>query len=145
MLTRWAAVVPHNGLYSRVFSAILCGVMKRWSVRQIVVSFLVVFVAAGMGLAVGQASGMAAKMAVMSEMTASHDGDCQACPDQPVDSAVKAMACGNVCAAPAVAPLPLAAIVPTGEKAAPFAGGDLLLVGRALQPDPDPPRTSDIG
>ncbi|WP_240545112.1 hypothetical protein [Sinorhizobium fredii] len=88
---------------------------------------------------------MAAKMAVMSEMAAADHGDCQDCPEQPADSAMKAMACGNVCAAPVVAPLPIAALVPTGEKAAPFAVGDLLVDGRALPPDPDPPRTSYIG
>ncbi|WP_041410226.1 hypothetical protein [Sinorhizobium fredii] len=119
--------------------------MKHVSVRQLVVLLLAVFVAAGMGLAVGQASGMAAKMAVMSKMAALDHGDCQDCPNQPADSAMKAMACGNVCAAPVVAPLPIVAIVPTGEKAAPFAVGDLLLNGRASPPDPDPPRTSDIG
>ncbi|MEY9629010.1 hypothetical protein [Sinorhizobium fredii] len=130
---------------SREFGAILSGVMKHVSVRQLVVLLLAIFVAAGMGLAVGQASGMAAKMAVMSEMAASDHGDCQDCPDQPADSAMKAMACGNVCAAPVVAPLPVAAVVPTGEKPAPFAVGDLLLNGRGSPPDPDPPRTSDIG
>ena len=145
MLTRWAAAVPHHGLYSRVFGAILSGVMKHVSVRQLVVLLLAAFVAVGMGLAVGQASGMAAKMAVMSEMAASDHGDCQDCPEQAADSAIKAMACGNVCAASVVAPLPIVALVPAGEKAAPFSAGDLLLNGRVLLPDPDPPRTSDIG
>lgn len=145
MLTPRPGGVTHHGLYLREFGAILSGAMKHVSFRQLVIVFLAVLVAAGMGLAVGQASGMAAKMAVMSEMAASDHGDCQDCPEQPADSAIKAMACGNVCAAPVVAPLPVVVLLPIGEKVASFAAGGLLLNGRALAPDPDPPRTSDIG
>jgi len=142
MLTRSVYSGAHRGLYSRRFGAILSA-MKRWSVRQLGLVFLATFVAAGMGLSVAQASGMAAKMATMSEMAMSDQGECQDCPDQP--GGLKAMACGNVCAAPAVAPLPIATLVPIGEKPASAGARDPLLVGRALQPDPDPPRTSDIG
>ncbi|MBP1882442.1 hypothetical protein [Sinorhizobium mexicanum] len=73
----------------------------------------------------------------------SEHGDCQDCPDQP--DGMKAMACGNVCAAAVIAPLPLAALVPHGEKPASVLAPDLSLDGRTLSPDPDPPRTSDIG
>lgn len=119
--------------------------MRHRLARQFVALLLAALVAAGMGLSAAQASGMAAKMATISEMGMSVHGDCQDCPDGSADRGMKAMACGTVCAAPAVAPLPIAALVPTGEKATPFAVGDLPLNGRALPPDPDPPRTSDIG
>ncbi|MCV9960311.1 hypothetical protein OIU34_00210 [Pararhizobium sp. BT-229] len=82
----------------------------------------------------------------MSEMDMSDHGDCQDCPDQPGDNGMKAMACGNVCAAPVLATLPVAAVpVLVGEKAASIVARDPLLHGRALPPDPYPPRTSDIG
>jgi len=118
--------------------------MKLWSVRQLVTSFLAVFVAAGMSLSVAHASGMAARMAMMSDMVMSGHGDCPDCPDQP-DNGMKAMACANACAAPVVAPLPLAAVVPAGDKPISVAAPDLFLDGRSLPPDPAPPRTSDIG
>jgi hypothetical protein len=127
------------------FGAIVSAVMKHCSVRQLVLLLLTVFVAAGMGLSVAQASGMAAKMATMSDMAMSDEGDCQACPDQAGDSGLKAMACGNICAAPVVAPLPTAAFIPHGEKPTSDAALASLLIGRALPPDPYPPRTSDIG
>ncbi|PDT75452.1 hypothetical protein [Sinorhizobium sp. BJ1] len=117
--------------------------MKRWSVRQLGLLLLATFVAAGMGLSVAQASGMTAKMATMSEMAMSDQGDCQDCPDQP--GGLKAMACGNVCAAPAVAPLPAAVLVPAGQKPASVAARHRQLTASAWPPDPDPPRTCDIG
>ena len=118
--------------------------MKHRSVRQLVLVLLAVFVAAGMGLSVAQASGMTARMATMSDMTMPDHGDCQGCPDQPGDGGMKAMACGSVCAAPVIAPLPLATALPAGESLAFVAALDLFLNGRTLPPDPDPPRTSDI-
>jgi hypothetical protein len=123
----------------------LVGAMKRWSARQVVTFLLAVFVAAGMGLSIAQASGMAARMATMSDMAMPDHGDCQGCPDQPGDGGMKAMACVNACAAPVIAPLPLAAVVPAGEKPTSVAAPDLFLDGRFLPPDPAPPRTSDIG
>ncbi|QFI68680.1 hypothetical protein EKH55_3806 [Sinorhizobium alkalisoli] len=44
-----------------------------------------------------------------------------------------------------VSPLPTVAFVPPVDDPASEAIRDPLLVGRALQPDPDPPRTSDLG
>lgn len=89
---------------------------------------------------------MAARMATMPDMIMSdmEHGDCQGCPDQP-DGGMKAMACGNVCAAPLIAPLPLASVVPDGEKPAEVNAAVPFLDGQTLPPDPDPPRTSDIG
>jgi hypothetical protein len=97
-----------------------------------------------MGLSAAQASGMAARMARMADMAMSDHGGCQDCPEQSGDSGMKGMACGNVCAAPVIAPLPLAATVPAGRKLAFEVAPDLFLNGRTLPPDPDPPRTSDI-
>ncbi|MBK5571756.1 MAG: hypothetical protein I8N66_35950 [Ensifer sp. SSB1] len=117
--------------------------MKRWSVRQLGLFFLAVFVAAGMSLSVAQASSMAAKMATMAEMTMSDHGDCQDCPDQA--GAMKAMACGKLCAAPVVAPLPTAIHIPAGDRLAPVAAREPFLFGWVWPPDPAPPRTFDIG
>ncbi|MGI0526584.1 hypothetical protein ABY43_20715 [Rhizobium giardinii] len=120
--------------------------MRHWSARKLFALLLAVFIAAGMSLSVAHASSMAAKMATMSEMDMPDHGDCQDCPDQPGDNGMKVMACGNVCAAPVLATPPVAAVpVLVGEKAASIVAGDPLLHGRALPPDPYPPRTSDIG
>ncbi|CZT37767.1 hypothetical protein GA0004734_00046680 [Rhizobium sp. 9140] len=82
----------------------------------------------------------------MSDMDMSAHGGCQDCPDQPGGNGMKAMACGNVCAAPVLATLPAAAVpILLGDKVATSVAGDPLLHGRALLPDPYPPRTSDIG
>ncbi|RVQ50518.1 hypothetical protein CN245_27490 [Sinorhizobium meliloti] len=118
--------------------------MEHCSIRQLGLLLLAALLAAGMGLSVAQASGMAAKMATMSDMAMSDHGDCQGCPDNP-HSAMKAMACGNVCAAAVVAPLPAAVLVPTGQKAASVAPPERQLTSNAWPPDPDPPRTSNIG
>ncbi len=119
--------------------------MKNSLIRDLVIFLLATFVAAGMGLSVAQASGMAARMAMMSEMATLDHGDCQDCPDQPGDGGMKAMACGNVCAAPVVAPLPAIAFIPPRETPATVAVRASLLIGIALPPEPYPPRTSDIG
>lgn len=118
--------------------------MKYWSVRPLGHLLLAVLLAAGMGLSVTQASGMAAKMATMSDMAMSDMGDCQACPDQTGNGAMKATGCGSMCAAP-ISLLPKAALVPTVDDPPSEESVDPLLIGRDLQPDPDPPRTSDIG
>ncbi|MCA1440373.1 hypothetical protein I6F07_09135 [Ensifer sp. IC4062] len=59
---------------------------------------------------------------------------------------MKAMACGDASAAPVLAPLPLAAIVPDGEKSVSVNAPDLSLDGRSPPPDPDrpePPTSAD--
>lgn len=139
------AMECRHGLFLAQFGVIL-RVMRHWSVRQLFALLLAVFIAVGMSLSVAQASGMTARMATMADMDMSAHGSCQDCPDQPGDTGMKAMACGNVCAGPVLATLPAAAMpVLVGEKAASFVAGDPLLHGRALTPDPYPPRTSDIG
>lgn len=142
VLTWLVSAAAHHRLYSRRFGAILFA-MKRWPVRQFGLFLLAVFVAAGMSLSVAQASSMAAKMAAMAVMSMSDDGDCQDCPDQA--GGMKAMACGSLCAAPAIATLPVVVDVPAGDGPAPVAGRDPHLFGWVWPPDPDPPRTSDIG
>ncbi|MDW9364136.1 hypothetical protein CN172_20020 [Sinorhizobium meliloti] len=145
MLTRRRAARADHGLYSQVFGAILSSAMKHWTFRQLSLLFLAVFVAAGMGVSAAQASDMAASMATMSEMDMSAEGGCEDCPNQSPDSGMKTMACGTVCAAPVLAALPTALPLPSCEKAGSLLPRDTLLRGRALPPDPYPPRTSDIG
>lgn len=79
----------------------------------------------------------------MSEMDMSAQGDCQDCPDKHTDKGMKA--CGVVCAAAVFAMLPAATLMREPRKLAFFARRDPLLRGKALPPDPYPPRTSDIG
>lgn len=134
-----------GGLCSTRFSVILSVVMRHSSSRQLLRLLLAVIVAAGMGLSVAKTSAMAAQMAAMPMAAMMHDGDCPDCPDQPGDSAMKAMFCGTICATPVVAPLPTAAFAPVGEKSADATALHRPLHGRTLLPDPDPPRTSDIG
>ncbi|WP_234841781.1 hypothetical protein [Sinorhizobium meliloti] len=126
------------------FGIILC-LMTHWSARQLIPLLLAVFVAAGMGLSAAQASIMTAKMTTMAEMDMASEAGCLDCPDHSPDTGMKAMACGTVCAAPVLAALPVAESLPAGEKAASLPPGDTLLHGRALPPEPYPPRTSDIG
>jgi len=133
-----------HGLFLTQFGVILY-VMTHWSARQLFALVLAVFIAAGMSLSVAQASSMSAQIATMTEMGMSAEGGCQDCPDQPGDSGMKAMNCGVACAAPVFAVLPASVLIPTSERAACFAVDDSLLRGRALLPDPYPPRTSDIG
>jgi hypothetical protein len=137
--------VRRNGLFLPQFGVILY-VMRHCPARKLFALLLAVFIAAGMSVSVAQASSMTAKMVTMSEMDMPDHGDCQDCPDQPGDNGMKAMACGNVCAAPVLATLSAAAVpLLVGEKAASFVPADSLLHGRELPPDPYPPRTSDIG
>jgi hypothetical protein len=118
--------------------------MNRWSLRQGFVLLLAVFVTVGMGLSVVRANDMAVKMAIMSDMGADSQGDCPNCLHLPEKDGAKATFCATVCAAPAIAghheaPSRIVALVATIRPANVAA-----LHGRALQPDPHPPKTSDI-
>ena len=118
--------------------------MNRWSVRQGFTLLLAVFVTVGMGLSVVRANDMAVKMAMMSDMGADGQGDCPNCLHLPEKDGAKATFCATVCAAPAIAhqdeaPLRVVALVATIRPA-----NGAAVLGRALQPDPRPPRTSDI-
>ncbi|WP_084606807.1 hypothetical protein [Rhizobium sullae] len=118
--------------------------MKRWSARSFVAVFLAVFVAVGMSLSAAQATGMWMKMAMTSDMTGSmHDG----CPDCPAgsDDGMKAMVCSVVCTMPVLAVLPEGVSVPVVRQLVSFSMSDSLLHGTRAPPDPDPPRTTDIG
>ncbi|HZZ62069.1 MAG TPA: hypothetical protein VFE63_13005 [Roseiarcus sp.] len=120
--------------------------MNRWSLRQALVLLLAVFVTTGMGLSAVRANDMAAKMAMPSGMgaAAGHAG-CQHCPDGAGKGGAKATPCATVCGAlimprhhdpePTIM-APTAAVYPASLA---------LRHGRALRPDPHPPRTSDIG
>jgi hypothetical protein len=132
------------GLFSTQFDATLKPVMNRWSLRQGFVLLLAVFVTVGMGLSVVRANDMAVKMAMMSDMGADGQGDCPNCLHLPQKDGAKATFCATVCSEPAIAdqheaPPSVVAVItvirPTNVAA---------LHGRALQPDPHPPRNPDI-
>lgn len=133
-----------RGLLLAPLGIILC-LMRCWSARQLVALLLAVCAAAGMGLSVAQASAMSARMTTISRMDISADGVCENCPDQSSDSGMNAVACGTVCSAAVPAALPTALPLPSCAKALSLLPADRLLRGRALPPDPYPPRTSDIG
>jgi hypothetical protein len=132
------------GLFSTQFDASLSPAMNRWSLRQGFALLLAVFVTVGMGLSVVQANDMAVKMAMMSDMGADGQDDCANCLHLPDKAGAKATFCATVCAESAIAhqheaPLRVVALV-----AAIHLANVAALHGRALQPDPHPPRTSDI-
>jgi hypothetical protein len=133
-----------SGLFSTQFDATLSPAMNRWSLRQGFTLLLAVFVTAGMGLSVVRANDMAVKMAMMSDMGADGQGDCPNCLHVPEKDGAKATFCATVCAEPATAqqhetPPRVVALVATIRPA-----NGAAVHGRALQPDPHPPRTSDI-
>ncbi|MBN8998854.1 MAG: hypothetical protein J0H54_05510 [Rhizobiales bacterium] len=119
--------------------------MKRWSVRQILVLLLAVFVTAGMNLSAAQASEMTVKMVMASDMGVSgHDG-CQGCPTGGGDDGMKAMACTSVCVAPVLAVPPQTAPTMIVQLAASYPALAPVLRGQAPAPGHYPPRTADIG
>ena len=118
--------------------------MRHVQARKLVALFLAVLIAAGMSLSVVRASAMAAQMAVMSGMEMPDHGGCPDCPGKADDNGMKAMTCSAVCVSPAIALLPLAAVLPHREKLVSAVASDLLLRGMNQPPDHGPPRTSDI-
>lgn len=146
MLCGWLKVASIRcGLFLAHFSAIIPSAMKRCSARKLVALLLAVFVTVGMSLSAVQASGMSAKMAMASDMLGSvHDG-CPGCPTSGGNDGMKATACGIVCVAPVLAVLPEGASMAAVQKPASFPVPEPLLRGRRAQPDPYPPRTTDIG
>ena len=118
--------------------------MNRWSLRQGFTLLLAVFVAVGMGLSVVRANDMAVKMAMMSDMGADGHDDFANCLHVPDKDGAKATFCATLCAEPAMAqqheaPPRVVALVAAVRVASVAA-----LHGRALEPDPHPPRPSDI-
>jgi len=115
--------------------------MKRWSLRQVFVLVLAVFVTTGMDLSAVQASAMVVKMAMPSDMGASGHHGCADCPD----GGTKATICITACAAPVWALLPETAPVTAVPTTMVYPVFTPVLRGRASPPDPAPPRTTDIG
>ena len=132
------------GLFSTQFDATLSPAMNRWSLRQGFTLLLAVFVTVGMGLSVVLANDMAVKMAMMSDMGADGQGDCPNCLHVPEKNGAKATFCATVCAEPAMAHQPEAPPRVVALITAVRVASVAALHGRALQPDPHPPRTSDI-
>jgi hypothetical protein len=118
--------------------------MNRWSLRQGFVLLLAVFVTVGMGLSVVRANDMAVKMAMMSDMAADGQDDCPNCLHLPEKGGAKATFCATVCAESAIAHQPEAPPRVVAVVAAIRLANVGALHSRALQPDPHPPRTSDI-
>jgi hypothetical protein len=117
--------------------------MRRWSIRQVFISLLAVFLAAGTSLSYVQASDMMAKMTMMSEMGASMHNDCKSCvPSAP--GAAKGTSCITGCVAPVLAVLPQAGAIAVGEATVSFAMVHSLRQGMKTPPDPSPPRSTDI-
>ncbi len=117
--------------------------MKRWSVRQLLILLFAVLVTAGIGSSVVQASNMATKMVMVSDMGASGQGHCGACPTGGKDDA-KPMACAPVCVVPLMAMLPHGASTLSMQMSEVFALRYRLPQGLISPPDPFPPRTTDI-
>lgn len=115
--------------------------MRRWSVRQVFVFFLAVFVTAGIASSYVQTSDMAAKMA--SDMGAMDNGDCKACLPTGGGNG-KAMICISGCVTPVLAVLPHAEPVAIGEMPISFTVLHPSLYGTEPPPNPSPPRTTDI-
>lgn len=133
-----------RGLFSAQFIANLCGAMQRWSARQMLAFFLVVFVTLGMSLSAVRASDMAAKMTMSSEMGGSSHGDCDGCSGDA--GKAKAMACASsFCATSVLAVLPQAVAPMPIEKPISFFQRYSLLHGWSSPLDPYPPRSSDLG
>ena len=119
--------------------------MKLWSVRQVLMLLLAVFVTTGMDLSAVRAGNMTAKMAMTSDMDVSGHDRCQGCLSGSGDDGMKAMACVAVCVTPLLAVLPQTAPVLAAQKRVSFAARYPLLYGRASPPDPYPPRSTVIG
>jgi hypothetical protein len=119
--------------------------MNRWSLRQVFVLILAVSVTMGMGFAAVRANEMALKMAMPSDMGAGGHDHCKNCPDGAGKSGAKAMACASPCQAPLMAHQEQAAPPILTRSETIGLAKVALLRGRALPPDPHPPRSSDIG
>ena len=120
--------------------------MNRWSLRQVFVLILAVLVTTGMGLTVVRANEMALKMAMPSDMGAAGHDHCKNCPDGAGKSGAKATPCVmSLCQALLAADLHEPAPTIMAPTAAIYPLSLALLRGRALPPDPHPPRPSDIG
>jgi hypothetical protein len=131
-------------LFSTQFDASFKPAMNRGSFRQGFALLLAVFVTVGMGLSVVRANDMAVKIAMMSDMGADGQDDCANCLHLPGKAGARVTLCATVCAQPAIAhqhetPPRVVALVAAIRLANVAA-----LHGRALRPDPHPPRTSDI-
>jgi hypothetical protein len=110
--------------------------------RRVFVLLLGAFLALGMSLPVVQAANMPPNTTMTSGMGAS--GHCPDCGGK--GGVAKEMGgCSFGCAAPMLAVIPQAASTRLVSVSAPTPQRYLLLLGRACSPDPDPPRSPDIG
>jgi hypothetical protein len=110
--------------------------------RRVFVLLLGAFLALGMSLPVVRATNMPVKMTMTSGMgIADH---CKDCGDK--GGAGRDMgSCSLGCAASVLAVIPQTSPTRLEDIPAPVLRQDSLLLGRAFSPDPDPPRSYDIG
>lgn len=100
------------------------------------------FLALGMSLSAIQAGEMPAKMmTMMSGMDGS--GHCNDCGDSGPSKAMAA--CSFGCVTPVIAMLPQTILTRILQASAPLTRQHSLLLGGTFPPDPDPPRSCDLG
>ena len=110
--------------------------------RRVFVLVLGAFLALGMSLPVVQAANMPVKMTMTSGMGMA--GHCKDCGDKG-GIATEMGGCSLGCVASMPAVIPQTSPTRLEHIAVPVLRQDLLLLGRAFSPDPDPPRFRDIG
>jgi hypothetical protein len=110
--------------------------------RRVFVLVLGAFLALGMSLPVVQAGSMPAKMSMSASMGMS--GHCQDCGGKS-GSAKEIGGCSWGCVAPVLAVVPQSSPTRLEHIPVPVLPQDSLPLGRAFSPDPDPPRSHDLG
>ncbi len=110
--------------------------------RRFLVLMLGAILALGMSLSAVRAGEMPVKMSMMA--AAGMTGHCKACGDK--DGAAKVTApCTIGCAAPVLAVIPQTAPMKLVHERASLPEQDPLVLGRISSPDPDPPRSDNLG
>ena len=119
--------------------------MNRWSLRQVFVLILAVFVTTGMGFTVVRANEMALKMAMPSDMGAAGQNGCAHCPDGLGKSGAKAMACASLCQAPLMAHQEAAPPILTRSETIGLASPSFAAARcRLILTRQDPPTSADV-
>jgi hypothetical protein len=126
-------------------SGILSVVMRIWSLRKFVAFLLALFVNVGVSLSAIQATDMTVTMAMAPHMSAMAKECCYACPSGRDGDSMKTMACGIGCIASQAAMLAEGVSMPVISAPTSFLVYEPLFDGKRAQPDPYPPRTTDIG
>lgn len=118
--------------------------MRRWSIRRILALLFTVLMTVSPSLSIVQAGDMATRMAMPFPRIAT-DGDHQGCLAGRCNEGMNVLACAAVCQTPTLATLPADPRAVVLVSASFVVGRYVLLIGRASQPDPYPPRLAEIG